>query len=170
VLANRVRFGMIGPGGDQTMTPTTLARLAALAAAALAIAGCGQANNGCPTETPEVRQVQSCTVAPGATVTVGLNVCPTCNQNPVTCTVDLSQVASSQIIALDPLADACQPPSSCPSPSCAAKPVSCTFTAPATPDVYTLIVYDPATNTTRSGTLTVGAGPSSCSFTAAAAL
>jgi hypothetical protein len=144
------------------MTSTTLARLAALATAALAIAGCGQVNNGCPTEPPKVEQVQSCTVAPGASVTVKLNVCPTCNQTPVTCSVDMSQVASSGIIGLDAIADACQPPSSCPSPSCLTNGVNCTFTAPTTPDTYRLQVYDPATNSTKEGTLTVGSGPFSC--------
>ncbi|BDG05789.1 hypothetical protein [Anaeromyxobacter oryzae] len=149
------------------MNGRNLTRLGAIATVALAVAGCGQSNTSCPTETPRVDQVQSCTVAPGATVGVRLNICPTCNQTAASCTADLSQLGSSNTIALDPITDSCEPANSCPSPSCAVNGVTCTFNAPTTPGDYTMIVFDPASNGTRSATLTVASGPTSCAFTTA---
>jgi hypothetical protein len=138
-------------------------RLGALAAVALAAVGCGSSTN-CPAETPKVDQVQSCTVAPGGSVSVKLNICPTCNQTAASCTADLTQLGTSNIILLDPLTEACEPATSCPSPSCAPNGATCTFNAPTTPGDYTLQVYDPATNSTKHGTLTVASGPTSCQF------
>lgn len=131
----------------------------ALTAAALAWTGCGTT---CPTETPQVQAVQSCTVAPGATVTVNLRLCPTCNQTPITCNADLSAAAGSGQIHLDPLAEACEGSTSCP-PSCSSNTVGCTFQAPSAPGSYTLLVFDPASGNTLTGTLQVTAGPASCS-------
>jgi hypothetical protein len=128
--------------------------LLALAAAALAVSGCGES---CPTETPaKVEALGSCTAAPGGTVTVPVRLCPTCNQTGAECQVDTSQ-ATSGFIQLDPTVEACETASSCgaPTPTCQANPLTCTFTAPAVEDTYTLIVFDQSTQNTIEGTLTV---------------
>lgn len=130
-----------------------------VAAAVVSFTGCGEK---CPTETPQVQALQSCTAQPGALVTVNLRLCPTCNQAPITCTADLSAAASSGQIHLDPLAEACESSNSCP-PSCSTNTVGCTFQAPSTPGTYTLVVFDPASSSTRTSTLDVGTGPASCS-------
>ncbi len=133
-------------------------------AAALAASGCG--NNSCPTETPaKVQAVQSCTAAPGASVSVAVQLCPTCNQSGATCSVDTSGVGSGSI-ALDPTVEACENVSTCPStaPSCSVGPLTCSFTAPSAPGTYQLLVYDPSSGGTITGSLVVGSGPSSCAF------
>jgi hypothetical protein len=144
-------------------TLARLTRLAALAATALAAAGCG---DKCPTETPKVQRVESCTVSPGTPVSVRLETCPTCNQIATSCDVDLSQLGpGSNQIFLDPLAEACDPAGSCPDPSCQVNGLTCTFDAPATAGQYELVVYDPSTNTTKRGTLgVVSSGALSCAF------
>jgi hypothetical protein len=128
----------------------TTCRLAVLAAAAfsLVMAGCG--TNKCPTENPKISGgasgVPVCTgaaaVQAGATVTVSLRTCPTCNQTTDVCTV--LPAGSDGIIQLDPLVQACTSSSSCP-PSCNLQPTTCTFTAPSTPGSYQILVYDPGT-------------------------
>jgi hypothetical protein len=135
-------------------------------AAALAASGCG---DKCPTESPaKVQAIQSCTAAPGAQVSVQIQLCPTCNQSGATCSVDTSGAGSGSI-ELDPTVEACDSVSTCPStaPSCSVGPLTCTFTAPSTPDRYQLLVYDPSTGGTIAGTLDVGSGPSSCQFSSA---
>jgi hypothetical protein len=137
-------------------------------AAAVGLSACGEK---CPTETvAKVDEVQSCTVAPGSAVNVGLRLCPTCNQSGATCEVDDSAAATSGIIQLDPTVEACEQVSSCPTPTpmCEAAPLQCPVRAPAEPGSYDLMVYDAATNQFRQmGTLTVAAGPSSCTFASA---
>lgn len=129
---------------------------AALAAAALLVAGCG--NDTCPTETPKIDAIESCTVAPGAAVQVKVRACPTCNQNITRCEVD---VQGGQI-QLDPLAEACDSSTSCP-PSCATDEVVCTFTAPSTPGSYPMFAYNGAGGTV-GGTLDVSSGALFCSY------
>ncbi|WP_242394227.1 hypothetical protein [Anaeromyxobacter oryzisoli] len=104
--------------------------------AALAAAGCG--SSSCPTEVPKVEQVASCTVRPGTQVNVKVKLCPTCNQNPTSCQVDLSGLSQGQIF-LDPIVETCE--SSCTpesAPTCAVSGPSCTFTAPTAEGTYTL--------------------------------
>jgi hypothetical protein len=150
-------------------------RIQALAAAAALVAlgglaGCGEKCNTEPVA--RVDDAQSCTVSPGAPVTVGVRLCPTCNQTGATCDVDVSQV-SSGIIQIDPIVEACEDVTSCPSPtpSCQVAPLPCSFTAPTTPDVYDIRVYDTATNTFPTvATLTVAPGAAaSCAFASASA-
>jgi hypothetical protein len=133
--------------------------LIALALVAGFAAGCG--GGSCPTETPRIDAIQSCTAQPGQTVNVSLRLCPTCNQTGITCEVDTSTV-SAGYIQLDPVAERCEGSSSCP-PSCSQNEAVCSFKAPAAPGDYTLRVFDPFTNQTREGTLTVG-GTYACNF------
>lgn len=144
-----------------------LAAAAALVAAA-GLAGCGEK---CKTEpVAKVEEAQSCTAAPGAPVSVGVRLCPTCNQTGATCEVDTSQAASG-IIQLDPVVEACEDVTTCPTqePACQVAPLPCRFSAPAAPGAYEIVVYDPQTNTLPTvATLEVVAGaPSSCAFAAA---
>jgi hypothetical protein len=127
--------------------------VAALGAAALALglAGC---ENKCPTESPSVQKVQTCTAAPGQTVTMQVQTCEKCNQSNTTCQVDIQ----GSTIQLDPVSEACNDASSCP-PSCnLGGPVSCQFQAPTAPGTYSVIVYDPATNSNKTSQLVVEAG------------
>jgi hypothetical protein len=139
--------------------------LSILAFAAVLGAGCG---DKCNTESPaKVSDVpQDCSqMQPGATVTVGIVLCPTCNQTGATCAVDTSQAASG-FIHLDPTTEACHDASSCgnPSPTCLAGPTPCTFTAPTAAQPYHLVVFDPSTGTTIDRTFTVvnGGSQTSC--------
>lgn len=140
-------------------TSTRSFAFALAAAAALALAGC---NDTCPTESPGVDKVQSCTYPPGAAVTMQVRVCEKCNQSATTCQVDIQ----GSTIQLDPVSEACEDASSCSVPGCNLTPnVSCSFTAPSAVGTYTVLVYDSATNSTKSGTLVVAAGASpSCTF------
>lgn len=129
-------------------TATRRLTLAAAFAAVLVVglAGCG--GDTCPTENPNLSGgaagVPVCTggtaVQAGATVTVNLRICPTCNQTADVCTVTLPQ--GDNIIQLDPLVQACTSSTSCP-PQCLFRPMGCTFTAPAAGS-YQLLVNDPA--------------------------
>lgn len=146
-------------------TRHALAAILFVAAGGL-VTGCGSegVSGGCPVETPQINAIQSCTAQPGSTVSVLLRTCPTCNLTNPSCEVDLSG-ASGGTIVLDPVAERCADSSSCP-PSCAVNEVVCTFTAPNTPDVYRLQVFDPASNQVRFGELDVAAasGPVACAF------
>jgi hypothetical protein len=147
-------------------TGRTIAALAAAAAAALAT-GCG---SSCKNETPVVAEsgVPSCgALAPSATIRVDLHVCPSCS-NQAACSVDASQLATSGIVFLEPQAEVCQ--DSCPleNPSgCPFQPLSCTFTAPATPASTTYFIYvaDPtAPEGHRVIPFNVGGTETSCTF------
>jgi hypothetical protein len=119
----------------------TASLVAGLLALGLVQTGCG---NSCKNETPVLAQggVPSCAaLAPSATIRVDLHVCPSCS-NAASCSVDSSQVGTSGIVFLEPQAEVCQ--DSCPAenPSgCPFQPVSCTFTAPATPASSTYFIY-----------------------------
>jgi hypothetical protein len=139
-------------------------------AAAVGLSACGEITGGCPTEAvAKVDAVESCTVAPGTVVDVGVRLCPTCNQTGARCEVDDS-AATSGYIQLDPTVEACEDVSSCPTPTpaCQTAPLECAVRAPSQPGDYDLIVYDPSTNQLLPmGTLTVASGPSSCTFASA---
>jgi hypothetical protein len=131
------------------------------AVALVALHGCGET---CPTETPaKVDRIGSCVAQPGATVSVPVQLCPTCNQSGATCDVDLSAVASSGTIQLDPTVEACENVTTCatPTPSCEVSPFTCTFAAPMEPGDYDLIVFDPSRNGTIGGVLHVESAVSS---------
>jgi hypothetical protein len=135
--------------------------LIALGAVAGFAAGCG--GGSCPTETPEIQKIQSCTAQPGQTVSVHLQLCPTCNLSNISCEVDMSG-ASSGIIQLDPVAQRCESSTSCnTAPSCSPGAV-CTFTAPSTSGPYTLQAFDPVRNAVVTAQLDVGTGPVACAF------
>ena len=72
-----------------------------LALVAAFAAGCG--GGSCPTETPRIDAIQSCTAQPGQSVTVQLRLCPTCNLSGISCEVDTSN-AKDGLIQLDPVA------------------------------------------------------------------
>lgn len=130
------------------------------AAVALAIVGCNGGTGSCPTETPQVSALGDCTQVANQPVSYPVQLCPTCNQIISACDV---QVAGNTIF-LDPRVETCDATNSCP-PACAQNTSACSFTAPPTPDVYVVEAFDPASNQTRTGTLTVVAsGPESCSF------
>ncbi|MFO0582073.1 MAG: hypothetical protein U0229_07375 [Anaeromyxobacter sp.] len=139
--------------------PTKLAASLCAAAAALVLAACG---DKCPTESPNIDKVPSCTYPPGATASVTIRVCEKCNQSATTCQVDIQ----GQTIQLDPLSEACSDASSCSGASCNINPnITCSFQVPATTGIYTLLVYDPGTNGPKQGTLTVAQGAvASCAF------
>jgi hypothetical protein len=149
-----------------------LRRMIVIPACAIAVglSGCGEVTSGCPTETvAKVDAVESCTVAPGATVDVGVRLCPTCNQTGAQCDVDDS-AATEGYIQLDPTVEACESVSSCttPTPLCQTAPLECAVRAPSQTGTYDLLVYDVQTDSLRSmGTLTVASGPSSCAFASA---
>lgn len=124
-------------------------------------AGCG--GGSCPTETPRIDAIQSCTAQPGQSVTVQLRLCPTCNLTGISCEVDTSNVASAGTIQLDPVAERCESSSSCGTLACSSNEAPCTFTAPTTPGTYTLRAFDPSSNSFRQGQLDVG-GAYSCTF------
>jgi hypothetical protein len=138
---------------------------AALLALAAGLSGCGEKCNTEPVA--KVEEAQSCTAAPGARVTLGVRLCPTCNQTGATCEVDDSQ-ASSGIIQLDPIVEACEDVTSCasPAPACEVNALPCSFDAPMEPDTYDVRVYDPQSNSFPTvATLTVAPGVSpSCAF------
>ena len=146
-------------------TDTRRLALAAAFAGALAasLPGCG--GEKCPTENPTISGgaagVPVCTggtaVQAGATVTVNLRICPTCNQTADVCNVTLPQ--GDNIIQLDPLVQACDSANSCP-PSCLTKAVACTFTAPAA-GAYQLLVSDPS-GVYQQPFQVVAAGSTSC--------
>ncbi len=135
-------------------------RIALVAAAALAAAGCG-GNDKCPTESPQVNTVGSCEALAGTTVNFPVRLCPTCNQTLSTCD---AQISGTQIF-LNPTVEACSSSNSC-APGCAPNPATCSFTAPnaGAGTVYTVLVFDPQTNTTRSGSLTIVSGSPSCTL------
>jgi hypothetical protein len=138
-----------------------------LAAAGGLVTGCGSegVSGGCPTETPPIQAIQSCTAQPGATVSVNVRTCPSCNQTGISCAVDLRDAATSGVILLDPVAQVCEGSTSCP-PGCELDTIVCTFTAPSAPDTYQLHVFDPTTQTVKVGDLDVVAasGPVACAF------
>jgi len=134
---------------------TTARRLAVLAAVAspLWLAGC---DNKCPTETPQVSSVPSCAgMAPNTQVTVQVRICPTCNQTVPECQV--LPPGADGIIQLDALVQACDPSSSCPSPSCNLNPLSCAFRSPG-PGSYTILIADGATGQPVEQPFIVAAG------------
>lgn len=147
-------------------TDTRRLALAAAFAGALAasLPGCG--GEKCPTENPTISGgsagVPVCTggaaVQAGATVTVNLRICPTCNQTADVCNVTLPQ--GDNIIQLDPLVQACDPANSCP-PSCLTKAVPCTFTAPAA-GAYQLLVSDPSGVYQQPFQVVAASGSTSC--------
>ena len=132
-----------------------------LALVAAFAAGCG--GGSCPTETPRIDAIQSCTAQPGQSVTVQLRLCPTCNLSGISCEVDTSNVGSAGVIQLDPVAQRCESSSSCGTLACSQNEAPCTFTAPSAPGTYTLRAFDPSSNSFRDGTLDVG-GAYACSF------
>jgi hypothetical protein len=130
----------------------------AAACAVLGAAGCAEK---CPTESPNVEAIQSCTVPPGATVSMKVRVCEKCNQTATTCQVDIQ----GTIIQLDPVSEACSDSSGCP-PSCSPDPnITCTFSAPTVEDTYDVFAFDPSTGGNRTGQLVVMASATpSCAF------
>jgi hypothetical protein len=74
--------------------------------------------------------------------------------------------ATGGTIFLDPIVEACSASSSC-ATSCSVTPTTCSFTVPASAapnTTYQVSVYDTASNSTKTGTLTVVAGSPSCAF------
>ena len=142
-------------------------RTATLAAAlGLAAAGCGD-NPTCNDQTPPVKNVQNCTVAEGAPVTVQIQTCPRCDQSSPRCLVHLENVGSHSI-QLEALSEVCDASSSCPivDPlTCPASPLSCTFTAPAASgSPYDVVVVTPDASTINRTLTVVASGPLSCGF------
>lgn len=127
---------------------------------AVAAAGCGKT---CNDQTPTVSQVPaSCTAVEGSTVTLPLHVCPKCDQGTPSC--DAHPLNGNQIV-LEPVAEVCDPNSSCPivdPSSCPFATTDCTFPAPAAGD-YQLVVVTPEGTIQRTLTV-VASGSTSCGF------
>jgi hypothetical protein len=132
--------------------------LAALVVVAVLAGGCGE--DACPSESPQVEAVASCTAPAGSTVSYELRLCPTCNQTLTGCNADIQE----GIIFLNPVVEACGSSASCGAPSCLNRP-TCSFQVPnaTAGTVYSVQVHDPASNSTKEGTLTVGP-PASCTI------
>ena len=125
------------------------------------VVGAGCSGEGCRTEPPVVEQLPSCPdVVPGGDVTVGIHICPTCNQTSAECSVDLSGIgAGSGPIFFDVRVQACEDVSSCPlpTPRCELTLTPCRFTAPTFEGTYRLEAFDGVSGTVI-GDLTVDAG------------
>ena len=140
----------------------------AIAGAVLLASGCG--GTSCPTETPaQIQKVGQCQATLGATVSVPVQLCPTCNQTGARCQVDASSVASSGIIQLDPTVEACDNVSTCssPAPSCQVGPLMCAVTVPSntTMSQITLAAFDPFSGQQVSGVINiVPSGSSGCTL------
>ena len=144
-----------------TARPGSPLLLAAIAAAVV-LAACG--GTSCPTESPKISSLPpSCVLNAGAQVSVGIHVCPTCNQTSASCSV-VDKSATDQIIQLDPSVEACTSNSSCPI-SCDTAALQCTFTAPATAGTYMIAVFNPETGQLDQVPLTVVASGGSTSCT-----
>lgn len=149
------------------MTTTRVLTLAAAAAAVLATTGCPGKN--CNDQTPPVSQVPSgtCSVQAGATVTVPMHVCPKCDQGTPTCMVHTENAAGG-VITLEPVAEVCDPNSSCPlvdPASCPFATLNCQFTAPASS--VTISVVTPGNPETFQLAVTSGSSspsPVTCSL------
>jgi hypothetical protein len=127
-----------------------------------ALAGCG---DKCNEQTPPVAGVPNCTAQAGTQVTVPIQVCPKCDQEASTCTVDMAAIGQN-VIELVPLSEVCDASSSCPivdPVSCPARPAGCTFTAPTTPGDYDLVVVTEAGRQVTRTLTVVSSGALSCS-------
>jgi hypothetical protein len=130
--------------------------------------GCGDSDS-CAAESPVVQDIADCTARAGAVVPYQVQLCPTCNQNLTGCTVDMSAAPpAGGTIFLNPVVEACQTSAEagCGAATCLANP-TCSVTVPATSPngaVFTVEVFDPGTNATRTGTLTVADQAPSCTF------
>ena len=89
------------------------ARSAAAALAAGLVAGCG-ALTDCQKVTPQISNIPQCTntVAPGATVSYQIDVCPTCTQTDAVCVPVYDYLASDGAIQLEPFVAMCEPDNS----------------------------------------------------------
>lgn len=129
-----------------------------------ALAGCG---DKCNEQTPPVAGVPNCTAQAGSQVTVPIQVCPKCDQEASTCTVDMANIGSN-VIELVPLSQVCDASSSCPivdPASCPAKPAGCTFTAPTPttfPTTYDIVVVTEAGRQVTKTLTVVQSGALSC--------
>jgi hypothetical protein len=123
-------------------------------AAALALAGCGA--DTCTSKPAQVAQIASCSVAPGATVSVPVQLCGQCTDSSPTCQAEFL----SGEFQFAPAFQECQEQRGCPvQPGCANLSVTCTITAPSTPGSYSVI---DASTTQQVGTITVAAGATGC--------
>ncbi len=122
------------------------------------LAGCP--SDSCPLESPQVGALPgSCTEVAGQPVSYPVALCPLCNLTNASCDVT---VAGGSIY-LDVKMEACSGGGSCPlPPACDASPTRCTFTAPATPGTYPVVIAD-GQGGQISRTLTViASGAESC--------
>ncbi|HEX9243227.1 MAG TPA: hypothetical protein VF875_12355 [Anaeromyxobacter sp.] len=126
------------------------AALATTLAASLGLlaTGCGEVPGAkCGDQTPPVSGAPaSCTALAGTKVTVPVRVCPRCDQATPRCLVHTENASGGQI-TLEPIAEVCDPSTSCPPvdpASCSFQPLDCEFTAPA-PGHYQLVVATPGT-------------------------
>jgi hypothetical protein len=130
-------------------------RLLALAPAALVVlAGCGA--DTCSSKPAQVAQIAPCSVAPGATVAVPVQLCGHCTDSSPTCQAEFL----NNQFEFAPVFQECQEQRGCPvDPACANAPVTCTVTAPTTPGSYPVI---DASTTQQVGTIDVAAGGTGC--------
>ncbi len=146
------------------MTMTRKLTLAAAFVAALAVAGCGSSKNCNDAATAVSQAPSSCSAPVGSQVTVPLHVCPRCDQGTPTCDVRVQ----AGTIYVEPVAEVCDPNSSCPivnPASCPFAALNCTFTAPA-PDAsntFTVVVVTPDSQLTFPLTVTNG-GAGTCTL------
>jgi hypothetical protein len=138
--------------------------LAAAVVLAVFAGGCGS-EDSCPSESPQVDAVASCSAGAGAVVNYAIRLCPTCNQTLAGCTVDMQDAGSNGgTIFLNPTVEACGSASSC-GPGCNLNPTTCAFTVPAIAQngwTFSVQVFDPGSGGTKSGTLTVVDQAPSC--------
>jgi hypothetical protein len=130
-------------------------RLLALAPAALVVlAGCGA--DTCTSKAAQVQQIAPCSVAPGSTVAVPVQLCGQCTDSAPSCQAEFLNGE----FQFAPAFQECQEQRGCAiQPGCANSPVTCTITAPTAPGSYPVI---DASTTQQVGTITVAAGGTGC--------
>lgn len=146
-------------------------KLVALAstAAAIALVGCGADTKSCSTSPATLAAgspVQRCSVAPGGTANIQVQLCPKCTDSSPSCIAEFRNNA----IEIDPIFRECQEDRSCPiGGSCETDPsktrVFCSVTIPAgtASGTYDVILASTATSVSS---VTVGAS-GGCTFAVA---
>ncbi len=135
-------------------------RLLAIAIVAVAaLAGCG--NDTCTSSAADpVNTSPSCTLAPGTTATVSVQLCGKCTDSSPGCQAEfLGLGTSSQRLEVAPVVQQCQGNAGCAVAGCSNLQATCSVTVPAASGSYTLVVVGDTVQ--PQGTLTVSSGGSS---------
>ncbi len=131
--------------------------LALVPAAVLVLAGCGDTCSSNPATV--ALQSTTCTLAPGSTATVTVNLCAKCTDSSPSCQVGFDDHAEPGHVILDvaPFVQQCQENAGCPPNGCniQAPRATCQATIPASAAAGS---YDIVISGVTMGTLTVASG------------